>query len=32
MAASMVFTLSALGIYTFFNRYFISGVTFTGGK
>ncbi len=32
MAASMVFTLPALGIYAFFNRYFISGVTFTGGK
>ncbi|MBD2694744.1 carbohydrate ABC transporter permease [Anabaena catenula] len=32
MAASMVFTLPALGIYAFFNRYFIRGVTFTGGK
>ena len=32
MAASMVFTLPALGIYTFFNRYFIQGVTFTGTK
>jgi len=32
MAASMVFTLPALAIYTFFNRYFIQGVTFTGGK
>ena len=32
MAASMVFTLPALGIYGFFNRYFIQGVTFTGGK
>ena len=32
MAASMVFTLPALGIYIFFNRYFIQGVTFTGGK
>lgn len=32
MAASMVFTLPALGIYAFFNRYFISGVTFTGSK
>ncbi|HAG84587.1 MAG TPA: ABC transporter permease [Cyanobacteria bacterium UBA12227] len=32
MAASMVFTLPALGIYAFFNRYFISGVTFTGTK
>ena len=32
MAASMVFTLPALGIYAFFNRYFIQGATFTGGK
>ncbi|MGI2908570.1 carbohydrate ABC transporter permease [Tolypothrix sp. VBCCA 56010] len=32
MAASMVFTLPALSIYAFFNRYFIQGVTFTGGK
>ncbi|MBN3905917.1 MAG: carbohydrate ABC transporter permease [Nostoc sp. NMS1] len=32
MAASMVFTLPALGIYAFFNRYFIQRVTFTGGK
>ncbi len=32
MAASMVFTLPALGIYAFFNRYFIQNVTFTGGK
>jgi multiple sugar transport system permease protein len=32
MAASMVFTLPALGIYAFFNRYFISGVVFTGSK
>ncbi|MEH1841451.1 MAG: carbohydrate ABC transporter permease [Nostoc sp.] len=32
MAASIVFTLPALGIYTFFNRYFIQSVTFTGGK
>jgi multiple sugar transport system permease protein len=32
MAASMVFTLPVLGIYAFFNRYFIQGVTFTGGK
>ncbi len=32
MAASMVFTLPALMIYIFFNRYFIKGVTFTGGK
>ncbi|PPS41476.1 carbohydrate ABC transporter permease [Chroococcidiopsis sp. TS-821] len=32
MAASMMFTLPALLIYAFFNRYFIRGVTFTGGK
>ncbi len=32
MAASMVFTLPALAIYAFFNRYFIRSVTFTGGK
>ena len=32
MAASMIFTLPALAIYSFFNRYFIQGVTFTGGK
>ena len=32
MAASMMFTLPALAIYAFFNRYFIQGVTFTGGK
>lgn len=32
MAASMVFTLPALGIYAFFNRYFIQSVTFNGGK
>jgi multiple sugar transport system permease protein len=32
MAASMVFTLPALLIYAFFNRYFIESVTFTGGK
>lgn len=32
MAASMVFTLPALVIYAFFNRYFIQNVTFTGGK
>jgi multiple sugar transport system permease protein len=32
MAASMMFTLPVLGIYAFFNRYFIQGVTFTGGK
>jgi len=32
MAASMIFTLPALGLYAFFNRYFIQGITFTGGK
>lgn len=32
MAASMIFTLPALALYAFFNRYFIQGVTFTGGK
>jgi multiple sugar transport system permease protein len=32
MAASMMFTLPVLGIYTFFNRYLIEGITFTGGK
>lgn len=32
MAASMVFTLLALLIYAFFNRFFIKGITFTGGK
>jgi multiple sugar transport system permease protein len=32
MAASMVFTLPVLGIYTVFNRYFIEGVKFTGSK
>lgn len=32
MAASMVFTLPALALYAFFNRYFIQSVTFTGGK
>lgn len=32
MAASMIFTLPALVIYAFFNRYFIQGVTFTGSK
>lgn len=32
MAASMMFTLPALLIYAFFNRYFIQGVTFTGSK
>lgn len=32
MAASMVFTLPALIIYAFFNRYFIQGLKFTGSK
>jgi multiple sugar transport system permease protein len=32
MAASMIFTIPALSIYAFFNRYFIQSVTFTGGK
>lgn len=32
MAASMVFTLPMLVIYAFFNRYFIKGITFSGGK
>lgn len=32
MAASMIFTLPVLVLYAFFNRYFIQGVTFTGGK
>lgn len=32
MAASMVFTLPALAIYAFFNRFFIRGITFTGIK
>jgi multiple sugar transport system permease protein len=32
MAASMVFTLPAIAIYAFFNRYFIQGITFTGSK
>lgn len=32
MAASMTFTLPALAIYAFFNRYFIQGLTFTGSK
>jgi multiple sugar transport system permease protein len=32
MAASMIFTLPALIIYLFFNRYFVSGVLFTGSK
>ena len=32
MAASMVFTLPILFFYAFFNRYFIKGISFTGGK
>lgn len=32
MAASMVFTLPVLIIYMFFNKYFIKGISFTGGK
>ncbi|MGQ9870986.1 carbohydrate ABC transporter permease [Leptodesmis sp.] len=32
MAASMIFTLPALAIYAFFNRYFIQGLSLTGGK
>mgnify|MGYP001796516611 FL=1 len=32
MAASMVFTLPALAIYAFFNRYFIQSVSFTATK
>ncbi|RSK26818.1 carbohydrate ABC transporter permease [Bacillus sp. HMF5848] len=32
MAASMVSTLPVLILYTFLNRYFIKGVSFTGGK
>ncbi|NJN87111.1 MAG: carbohydrate ABC transporter permease [Leptolyngbyaceae cyanobacterium SL_7_1] len=32
MAASMLFTLPVMILYAFFNRYFIQGVTFTGGK
>ncbi|MGG4145831.1 carbohydrate ABC transporter permease [Paenibacillus algorifonticola] len=32
MAASMVFTIPALLIYVLFNRFFVKGVTFTGGK
>jgi len=32
MAASMVFTLPAIIIYALFNRFFIKGITFTGGK
>jgi multiple sugar transport system permease protein len=32
MAASMIFTVPVLVIYAFFNRYFIKGISFTGGK
>ena len=32
MAASIIFTLPVLLLYAFFNRYFIQGITFTGGK
>lgn len=32
MAASMVFTLPVLLIYAFFNKYFIKGLSLTGGK
>ena len=32
MAASTLMTMPSLLIYAFFNRYFIKGVTFTGGK
>lgn len=32
MAASMVFTLPVLLIYGFFNRYFVKGISMTGGK
>jgi multiple sugar transport system permease protein len=32
MAASMIFTMPVLVIYGFFNRYFIKGISFTGGK
>ena len=32
MAASTLMTLPSLLIYAFFNRFFIKGVTFTGGK
>jgi multiple sugar transport system permease protein len=32
MAASMVFTIPAIIIYAFFNRFFIKGITFTGTK
>lgn len=32
MAASMIFTIPVLVIYAFFNKYFIKGISFTGGK
>ncbi|MGD6817415.1 carbohydrate ABC transporter permease [Metabacillus sp. 84] len=32
MAASMVFTLPILILYAFFNKYFVKGISFTGGK
>ena len=32
MAASMVFTLPALLLFIFANRFFVKGITFTGGK
>ena len=32
MAASMVFTLPVLVLFAFFNRFFVKGITFTGGK
>ncbi|MCC3374825.1 carbohydrate ABC transporter permease [Cohnella sp. REN36] len=32
MAASIIMTLPALLIYVFFNRFFVKGITFTGGK
>ncbi|KAA0549031.1 carbohydrate ABC transporter permease [Bacillus sp. BGMRC 2118] len=32
MAASMIFTVPVLVLYAFFNRYFIKGISFTGGK
>lgn len=32
MAASMVFTLPILILYAFFSRYFIKGISFSGGK
>lgn len=32
MAASMMFTLPALLLYVFFNRFIVRGITFTGGK